>query len=109
MVSMIVAGGLPSNTTFETVPDWKNADLNKLREDLDMVEWPNVLHDLNAVESWEMFKGKVKQVEANAVPSKRRRVKSRPLWMQQNVIRVIRKRKSDFGKHTSEHKSMRNT
>ena len=93
MVSMIVAGGVPSNTTFETVPDWKNADLNKLREELDMVEWPNVLHDLNAVESWEMFKGKVKQVEANAVPSKRRRVKSRPLWMQQNVIRVIRKKK----------------
>ena len=39
------------------------------------------------------MKSKILDAEDKCVPKKRRRVGCRPLWMRQNVMRVIRKKK----------------
>ena len=57
------------------------------------VAWNDVLHNLDTQNSWEALRNIIRRAEERAVPKKRRRVKNRPLWMRQNVIRVVRKKK----------------
>ena len=92
MAMITLAGDLPSNITFEKVPDWRNANLEKLRQELD-VDWRNRLEGHDARSSWIIFKDSIHNAERNCVPLKRRRTSSRPLWMQQSIMRVIRKKR----------------
>ena len=93
MMMVTVMGEVRANVTHEEVPDWRNADMDRFREELSSVDWVNSLADLNAVQSWEKFKEFVKQAEERCVPMKRRRVGSKPLWMNRNVLRTIRKKR----------------
>ena len=90
MIMVTVEGSVSRNTTFEEVPDWRKADLSKLRQELD-IDWK--LDNLNALEAWDRVKKEILNAEDKSVPKKRRRVNCRPLWMQQNIMRVIRKKR----------------
>ena len=56
-------------------------------------DWEQRFSNQDACTAWETFKLFVQEVEEECVPKKRRRVASRPLWMQQNVIRTIREKR----------------
>ena len=92
MIMTTISGSIPTNVTTEEVPDWRNADFQGLRSNLD-IDWLDCLSNMRTLESWDTFKKLVKEAEEKSVPKKRRRVGSRPLWMQQNVMRIIRKKK----------------
>ena len=92
MIMVSIAGTPKSNVTYEEVPDWRNADIPRMRHELDLVNWEQ-LNDMNTLDSWDLFKNEVWKAEERCVPTKRRRVKCRPLWMQQNVMRTIRKKR----------------
>ena len=87
-----------SNTTEELVPDYKNANFNGMRDQLDRIEWESYFGDSNTEESWQSFKAKVSTLIEECIPKKLRRNNSKPLWMQRNVMRVIR-RKRRLWKH----------
>ena len=93
MLLIEVAGELSTNATMEEVPDWGKVDMNKLREELAAVDWVAELEGLNTVQSWEMFKVRLEKAQDSAVPKKRRRVSSKPIWMNKNTLRVIRKKR----------------
>ena len=93
MIMLTVAGSLPTNTTCEMVKDWKNANIPLLREELSKMNWVTQLDSLNTLQSWDSIKGSIQEAENKSVPLKRRRISTRPLWMQQNVMRVIRKKR----------------
>ena len=92
MVMASIAGKVSSNTTFELVPDWRKANLDALRELTD-INWEERLAEKNTLETWDSIKAHIHEVEGKCVPRKRRRIASRPLWMQQNVLRTIRKKR----------------
>ena len=91
MILLTLEGKVSRNTTFEEVPDWRNANLSLLREEMASVLWH--LEELDTLQAWDSIKTEIHKAENKAVPKKRRRVNSRPLWMQQNVMRTIRKKK----------------
>ena len=93
MVMVTVAGSLPSNSTTEDVPDWGKADLSKLREEVMSIEWERDMQNMDTLNSWEFVKSRLASAENNCVPKKRRRTSNKPLWMQQNVMRTIRRKK----------------
>ena len=93
MVMVTVAGSLPSNSTTENVPDWGKADLSKQREEVMSIEWERDMQNMDTLNSWEFVKSRLASAENNCVPKKRRRISNRPLWMQQNVMRTIRRKK----------------
>jgi hypothetical protein len=93
MVMLTMAGSIPSNTTFEKVPDWRNSCLILLRNELMAVDWVHELENCNVLESWNFVKSAILNAEEKCVPNKRRRISSRPIWMQQNIIRTIRKKR----------------
>ena len=81
------------NCTEELVPDYAKADFVLLREKLGEIEWDSFLEHCNTEDSWQLFKAKVSEVVDECIPKKLRRNNSKPLWMQRNVMRVIRKKK----------------
>ena len=91
MVMVTMRGAVSRNATFEEVPDWRNADLSKLRDELQAVDWR--MDGLDTLQSWSFVKANILEAEDKCVPKKRRRVGCRPLWMQQNVMRIIRKKR----------------
>ena len=78
---------------YEEVPDWRKADLEALRSNLD-IDWDDCLQnlELDAENTWTVIKNKIKEAELKSVPLKRRAA-NKPLWMQQYVLRTIRKKK----------------
>ena len=93
MLMVQVAGQLADNITMEEVPDWNKADMDKLRLELDSVGWEQELAGLNTEQSWNKFKEKLLAAQDSAIPKKRRRISNRPVWMNQNTIRIIRKKR----------------
>ena len=91
MLLITMKGSVTRNVTFEEVPDWRNADFSLLRDELRGVNWG--MEGLDTLKSWSFVKEKIWEAEDKSVPKKRRRVGCRPLWMQQNVMRIIRKKK----------------
>ena len=91
MIMVTLEGVDPRNTTYEEVPDWRKADLTLLRQELALVNWQ--LDDLSALQAWDCVKSEICKAEDTIVPKKRPRVNWRPLWMQQNIMRTIRKKR----------------
>ena len=88
-----VAGTLSDNDSMEEVPDWGKADMEKLRDELSRVDWEEDFKGLDSEQSWERFKEKLLKAQELAVPMKRRRVSNRPVWMNMNTLRIIRKKR----------------
>ena len=81
------------NSTEELVPDYAKADFNLMREKLGEIEWNSFLEHSNTEDSWQLFKAKVAESVDECIPKKLRRNNTKPLWMQRNIMRVIRKKK----------------
>ena len=90
--------------SLEKVPDYAKADFEKLRDCMN-IDWNAELGNLGADDSWSCFKGKLsKSVEA-CIPLKKRRASNKPLWMNQNIMRLIRKKRRlwNWYKTTKDH------
>lgn len=81
------------NETTELVPDFGKADFEVIRNALALIRWEEELDELSTERSWELFKDKVYKVMENSIPKKKRRISNRPLWMNQNIMRAIRKKR----------------
>lgn len=90
-VEVIVPSHL--NSTEELVPDYSKADFNCLREKLNVIDWRSYFGESNTEECWQKFKSKVSDAVDECIPKKLRRNNSKPLWMQRNVLRILRKKK----------------
>ena len=82
-----------NNDSTETIPDYSKADYGKMRELLTEVDWYEELQGMGTVDSWNTFKEKLNKLVDDCVPRKKRRVgDAKPLWMQRNILRLIRKK-----------------
>lgn len=92
MLLIDVTTNISANTTYEEIPDWKNADRDKLKQILANTNWDSIRTG-NAADSWQKFKEIINKAEEECVPKKRRRVNNRPLWMNRNILRRVRKKR----------------
>ena len=74
------------------MPDFSRANWDKLKEDLGMINWENEFQNLNASQSWDRFKEILNLYCARYIAMKNVRVKNKPVWMKQNIIRIVRKK-----------------
>lgn len=94
------------NKTTEHIFDWRRADTESLRSEFSSINWQAELEHKNAEESWQLFTHTIDNLTEKFVPTKLRRNQNKPIWMTQNVMRVIRKKKRLF-KHYSSTKEYR--
>ena len=91
MIEVIVP--CSTNDSDELVPDYKKADFAKMRATVGAIDWVSELESRDAENSWKYFKETVSQTTEACIPKKRRRNHNKPLWMNQNAMRVIRKKR----------------
>lgn len=90
-----------ANKTIEMVHDHANADFDFMREKLAAIEWETRQQNLNAEESWQLFKKITSDANDECIPKKLRRNGSQPLWMQRNVPMIIRKKRRLWKQYTT--------
>lgn len=93
---------LPST---EQVLDYGKADFTKLKDCMSSVDWQSELSELGAQDGWTLFKTKLHQSMNECIPTKTRRADNKPLWMNRNIMRQIRKKRRlwNWYKTTKDH------
>ena len=88
-----LVGRAPDVSTKEEVPDWARADLQGMREKLGMVVWEEEFGQLSGAECMGKFYEVLDRVTGECVPTKLRRAGSKPLWMNPNIMRMLRRKR----------------
>ena len=78
---------------MEMVPDWTKENLEGIKQSFENVDWEADFQGMSGSAAWDHLKEFIdKETERNA-PKKRRRVGTRPLRMNKNSLRLIRKKR----------------
>ena len=80
------------NETVQMIPDYSKADFDEIRKILGQINWSEELIGEDTEGSWNKFKEKLTNVINKCIPKKKRRYSNRPMWMKQNIMRIIRKK-----------------
>ena len=75
------------------VQDYSKADFPQIHSDLASIDWFDHLDPLSAQAGWDKFKEILNDTVSKSIPLKLRRSSARPLWMNNNIIRLIRKKR----------------
>ena len=89
----------------EQVPDYAKADFHKLKNCMENVNWNAELDPIGAQDGWTFFKEQLSKSMEECIPLKSRRSSNKPLWMNQNIMRLIRKKRRlwNWYKSTNDH------
>ena len=77
----------------ELVPDWTKADIEGMKVSIMAINWEEKLQGKSALEQWETVKGIIQEETERCVPKKVRRVGTKPIWMNRNILKLIRKKR----------------
>jgi hypothetical protein len=77
----------------ESAPDWRRADWDGMREELQDTSWSRDLARMTVEAAWQAFNDKVTNLVKKHVPERRRRNRNRPPWMSREILRAVRKKK----------------
>ena len=76
----------------EQVPDYIKADFYELKQCMS-IDWASELSDPGAQVGWTVFKTKLHKSMEDCITTKIRRSGDKPLWMNNNILRLIRKKR----------------
>ena len=88
-----IIGMTADRSSKEEVPDWGKADMEAMKVKLSEVEWEEEFREMGGVESMDKFYEVLERVTKECVPTKMRRTANRPIWMKNNIMRMIRKKR----------------
>ena len=92
-LEVTLVGSGQDKSSKEKVPDWTKANMEGMREKLAEVHWEEELGQLSGKEAMDKFYQVVDRITREFVPTKMRRAGSRPLWMTQNIMRMLRRKR----------------
>ena len=73
-----------------------------MREAFEAVDWEEEFKDKEGKECMDLFYSVIQRVKYECVPKKLRRAGSRPIWMNKNIPRLIRKKKRLWKAYSSQ-------
>ena len=94
----LTANNATKTTTTEKIYDWNRADMEKLRNEFKSTNWNEIFMNKTATEMWTEFTTILNNIQEKYVPLKLRRSNNRPSWMNQKLLRLIRKKKRLYKK-----------
>ena len=74
-------------------PDWGKADWDGMRKKLGEEDWRMLLTGKTVDGAWCTLKQKIHKAVEDLVPTKRKRNCDRPVWLNQEILREIRRKK----------------
>ena len=85
--------------TEQLMPDWRNLNKEGFEEYLTNIDWNQVISSENVETSWTKFKTVLEEGCERFLPKKPRRQRGKPIWMNDNVTRLIRIKQRRFKAH----------
>ena len=73
--------------------DWRRADWDELRREFQNRDWIHNIRHADAAAAWKLFSEKISEAINKCVPDRRRRNQNKPAWLNQNILREIRRKK----------------
>jgi len=86
--------------------DYSKADIAAMKSEMNKIDWNLALHQLNAEESWNVFKAKIECLEEKSIPMRTVGTKrKKPIWMSFKVLKAVRKKRQCtlYKKYTDVH------
>ena len=93
MISIIVRVSVVSKSKKENVKDWRKADFKAIKSAINNVKWQEVFDNQGTQECWDRFSNILNRAVEDNVPTKPARKRGKPLWMQRNIMRIIRRKR----------------
>ena len=81
------------------IDDYKKANWQEINKILAETDWNKELGELDVNNSWTLFRTKIGNLCEKFIPKKKVKNRNRPLWMKQNDIKVIRKKRKLWDKY----------
>ena len=83
----------------QRIPNFAKADFKRMRTNLARVNWEEKLSDENVEKNWLGFRRILEaEIEQN-IPLKRQRNKNKPIWMNDNLLRLVRQKRGHWKKY----------
>ena len=92
MIVTEISVGKSSRDNLLPSPDWRRADWDGMKAELSGA-WRREVMLEDGDMAWRMMKARVEDLIRRFVPERRRRNQNRPMWMTQEILRAIRKKK----------------
>ena len=105
MLEIDLSGPLVNSDSCEEIPDWTKADLSKLKDALQDVNWDAELESMSGTEAMDKFYMVLDREVNKFVPKKLRRKSSKPLWMNKKILRMIRRKRRLWRSYTTDERT----
>ena len=92
----------PSNDSSVTNFLYNKGDFDKIRTELNNIDWETELRDKNTQDSWNNIKTKVQSLVDNHIPKYKRKTSNRPtkpLWLNDKAMTALKKKRSSFQRY----------
>ena len=98
MITFNITSKTKPKDNLQKVPNFNQADFNKLRNGLAQINWENELAGLDACQAWDKFKMILKNIQSKHIPLKHKRSskKHNVPWLTPEVRKAIRDKKVAF-------------
>ena len=93
MILTEISVGKQASENQLPAPDWRKADWDGMRKELIDRCWIREVKASSVEGAWDLLKGRVTELVRKYVPNRRRRNQNRPMWLNQEILRAIRKKK----------------
>ena len=81
------------------VPNFRRANWQQINQDMAQIDWDVVLEGKDVEESWSVFKSKLLHICGKHVPYCKKRQRRRKPWINQGLIRKIRKKRKLYNRY----------
>ena len=81
------------------VRNWRKANIEEMKNDLSNVDWESVFLEKDAQHCWDFFHETVDKIVEEHVPLRAVKNSSKPIWMNTNILRIVRKKRKLWKKY----------
>ena len=93
MIEISLVGPALDQSSKQLVPDWSKADYEAIKVALEEVNWEEEFRDKPGSDCMDILYSVIERETERCIPKKLRRTSSKPIWMNKNIMRLIRKKR----------------
>ena len=93
MIETSIAGPARQEETQELVPDWHKANMEGIKQAIADINWAEEFGEMSGKECMDTVYRVLERETERHVPKKLRRAGQKPIWMDKNILRLVRKKK----------------
>jgi hypothetical protein len=95
-IEMLVDASVEKVKTTKTCKQWKRANYQSMRSEMDVIRWEEELRDMDAESAWKKFRSVLDDCVEKHVPTIEIYDTGRPKWLTKDIVKLIRQKKKSW-------------